>query len=106
MGCGLRKEIEGMLSLVRGKWKLRLDKHPTIVLSRYKYRYVIEPDDKPFGNMAVFGYGWSKGEALANLLENWRRGGIHARLECPAGSAEELSIKLAIRGNDDGGTRS
>ena len=106
MGCGFRKEIEDMLSLVRGKWKLRLDKHPTIVLSRYKYKYVIEPVDKPFGNVAVFGHGWSKGEALANLLENWRRGGIHAWLECPAGSREELELKLAIRGNDDGGTRS
>lgn len=71
---------------------------PLSFLSRYKYKYVIEPVDKPFGNVAVFGHGWSKGEALINLLENWRRGGIHARLECPAGSAEELSIKLAIRG--------
>ena len=98
MGCGLRREIEDMLSLVRGKWKLRLNKHPIIVLSRYKYKYVIEPVDKPFGNVAVFGHGWSKGEALTNLLENWRRGGIHARLECSAGSAEELRLKLAIRG--------
>ena len=106
MGCGLRKEIESMLSLVRGKWKLRLDKHPTIILSRYKYKYVIESVDKPFGNVAVFGHGWSKSEALANLLENWRRGGIRARLECPAGSVEELSIKLAIQGDDDGETQS
>ena len=70
MGCGLRKEIEDMLSLVRGKWKLRLSKYPNIVLPSYKYRYVIEPANKLFGNIVVLGYGWSKGEALANLLEN------------------------------------
>lgn len=98
MGCGLRKEIEGMLSLVRGKWKLRSSKLPAIVSSRHKYRYVIESVDHPFDDPAVSGYGGSKEAAMADLLENWRRGGIHTRLECPAGSAEELSIKLAIRG--------
>ena len=98
MGCGLRKEIEDMLSLVQGKWKLRLDKHPTIILSRYKYRYVIELADYPFYAPVVAGYGGSKKEALADLLENWRRGGIRVRLECPAGSMEELRMKLAIRG--------
>ena len=98
MGCGLRKEIEDMLSLVQGKWKLRLDKYPTIILSRYKYRYVIELADYPFYAPVVAGYGGSKKEALADLLENWRRGGIRVRLECPAGSMEELRMKLAIRG--------
>ena len=106
MGCCLRREIEDMLSLVRGKWKLRSDKLPATVSSRHKYRYVIEPADNPFSDPAVAGYGGSKEAALADLLENWRRGGIHIRLECPAGSAEELRMKLAIRGNDDGGTRS
>ena len=98
MGCGLRKEIESMLSLVRGKWKLRLDRHPPIVFSRYKYKYVIKPVDKPFYAPAVAGYGGSKKTALTNLLENWRRDGIHAQPDCPAGSAEELRLKLAIRG--------
>jgi len=106
MGCGLRKEIEDMLSLVRGKWKLRFNKRPVTVLSRHKYRYVIESVGQPFKVPAATGYGGSKAAALADLLENWRRGGIHAQPECPAGSAEELRMKLAIQGNDDGGTRS
>ena len=98
MGCGLRKEIEDMLSLVRGKWKLRSDKRPT-VSPRHKYRYVIEFADHPFNDPAVAGYGRSKEAALADLLENWRRGLIRSQLEeCPAGSAEELRMKLAIQG--------
>lgn len=106
MGCGLRKEIEDMLSLVRGKWKLRFDRHFMTISSHHKYRYVIELADYPFYAPVVAGYGGSKKEALADLLENWRRGGIRVRLECPAGSMEELRIKLAIRGNGDGRTRS
>lgn len=98
MGCGLRKEIEDMLSLVRGKWKLRLGKLPA-GSSRHKYRYVIESVDHPFYGPAVVGYGGSKEAALADLLENWRRGRIHVQLECPAGSAEELRMKLAVRGD-------
>ena len=106
MGCGLRREIEDMLSLVRGKWKLRSDKLLATASSRHKYRYVIAPADNPFSDPAVAGYGGSKWAALADLLENWRRGGIHTRLECPAVSREELRIKLAIQGDGDGGTRS
>lgn len=104
MGCGLRKEIEDMLSLVRGKWKLSFSKLSGTVSSRHKYRYAIK--DRSFTGPAVAGYGGSKEAALADLLENWRRGGINTRLECPAGSIEELRMKLAIRGNGDGGTRS
>ena len=105
MGCGLRKEIEDMLSLVRGKWKLRSNKLPATVSSRHKYKYAVEPaDDNLFGGSAVVGYGESKAAALADLLKSWRRGGyIHTQLECPAGSSEELRMKLAILGNDDGG---
>lgn len=106
MGCGLRKEIEDMLSLVQGKWKLRFNKRLVTASSRHKYRYVITQVDRPFYDPAVVGYGGSKEAALADLLENWRRGGIHIQLECPARSREELELKLAIRGNDDGGTRS
>lgn len=106
MGCRLRKEIEDMLSLVRGKWKLRSRKLSDTVSSRHKYRYGIESVDRPLEEAAVVGYGGSKEAALADLLENWRRGGFLTRLECPAGSAEELGLKLAIRGNGDDGTQS
>lgn len=99
MGCGLRREIEDMLLLVRGKWKLRSSKLSDIVSSRHKYRYVIESVGQSFKVPAVTGYGGSKAAALADLLENWRRGGFYTQLECPAGSAEELRMKLAIRGN-------
>ena len=106
MGCGLRREIEDMLSLVQGKWKLRFNKRLATASSRHKYRYVIKPVDHPFYDPAVAGYGGSKKAALANLLENWRRGGKFIQLECPAGSREELRLKLTIRGNDDGRMRS
>ena len=100
MGCGLRKEIEDMLSLVRGKWKLRSRKLPAIASSRHKYRYFIESVDYPFDDPAVVGYGGSKESAMADLLENWRRGRIRTQLECPAGSAEELRMKLAVLGQE------
>lgn len=99
MGCGLRKEIEDMLLLIRGKWKLRSSKLSDTVSSRHKYRYVIESVDRPFDDPVVTGYGGSKEAAMTDLLENWRRDGIHTRLECPAGSVEELRMKLAIRGD-------
>lgn len=99
MGCGLRREIEGMLSLVQRKWKLRLNKCPATVSSRHKYRYVIESVGQSFKVPAATGYGGSKAAALADLLENWRRGGFYTQLECPAGSAEELRMKFAIRGD-------
>ena len=98
MGCGLKREIEDMLSLVQGKWKLRSSKLSATVSSRHKYRYVIESVDHPFKDPAVTGYGGSKDAALADLLENWRHGGKFIQFECPARSREELKLKLAIRG--------
>ena len=99
MGCGLRKEIEDMLSLVQGKWRLRSDKCP-IALSHHKYRYIIESIDHSFGDLAVTGYGGSKEAAMMDLLENWRHGKIYTQPECPAGSREELELKLAVLGQE------
>ena len=104
MGCGLRQEIEGMLSLVGGGWKLQ-----TVLKNPHTYMYeIVRPARKgsSFCFSAVTGRGCSKYFALRDLLANWRNGKIDMPLECPAGSREELELKLAIRGNDDGGTRS
>ena len=99
MGCGLRREIENMLLLVQGKWKLRCGKLPDTVSSRHKYRYVVESVDHPLGDPVVVGYGGSKAAALEDLLHNWRHGiqGLEPmRIECPASSKEELELKLAL----------
>lgn len=101
MGCGLRREIEDMLSLVGGGWTLRS------VLKRPRaYMYEITKPVEFFYVSAVTGRGCSRQSALRDLLANWRSGKTDMRLECPAGSREELKLKLAIRGSDDDGIRS
>lgn len=100
----LKEEIEGMLSLVDGGWMLR-----SVFERPRAYRYeIIRPARRAssFYVSAVTGRGCNRYFALRDLLMNWRNGKTDMRLECPAGSTEELSLKLAIRGNDDGGTRS
>ena len=96
IGCGLRKEIEGMLSLVGGGWKLQsVLKHP------HAYMYEIVRTARKGSNFcfsAVTGRGCSKYSALRDLLANWRSGKIDMHLECPAGSREELELKLAVAG--------
>ena len=93
---GLKEEIEDMLSLVGGEWTLRS------VLERSRsYRYeIVRPARKgsSFYVSAVTGRGCSRRFAMRDLLMNWRDGKTDMRLECPAGSREELELKLAIRG--------
>ena len=99
MGCRLRKEIEGMLSLVGGGWKLQsVLKHP------HAYMYEIVRTARKGSNFcfsAVTGRGCSKYSALRDLLANWRSGKIDMHLECPAGSREELELKLAVFGKGE-----
>jgi hypothetical protein len=103
MGCGLRKETETMLSMIPGAWKVKC------------YRYgaadficgIVDDGDWSTGREPVSGRGRTKAEAYRSLLENWRSGKWNGSfVQAPAGSTEELRLKLAIRGNDDGGTRS
>ena len=96
MDCGLRKEIEDMLSLVGGGWTLR-----GVSEGMRMYRYeIMRPARRGsiFYVSAVTGRGCSKQFAMRDLLANWRGGKTDMRLECPAGSREELRLKLAIRG--------
>jgi len=86
-----KKEIEDMLSLVGGGWTLR-----SVVNRPRVYMYEIAKLTEFFYVSAVTGRGRSKQFALRNLLANWRSG--KTGLECPAGSREELELKLAIRG--------
>ena len=96
MGCGLRKEIEGMLSLVGGGWKLR-----NVLKNPHVYMYeIVRParTGSSFCFSAVTGRGCSKYVALRELLANGRNGKTDMPLECPAGSREELELKLAVAG--------
>ena len=96
MGCGLMKEIEGMLSLVGGGWKLQ-----SVLKNPHAYMYeIVRPARKgsSFCFSAVTGRGCSKYFALRDLLANWRNGKTDIFLKCPAGSREELELKLAVAG--------
>ena len=90
---GLEKEIEDMLSLVGGGWRLR-----SIVNGPRAYIYEIAKPTEYFYISAVIGRGSSKQLALRDLLAKWRSGKTEMCLECPAGSTEELKLKLVIQG--------
>lgn len=92
----LRKEIDGMLSLLPGDWtveELRLDREVGDVWYSAVARTPV--GDVAWPVLLVSGKGRTKAEALENILENWRNG--HAEPWAPAaGSAEELRLKLAV----------
>ena len=93
MGCGLRKEIENMLLLVPGEYRLKLTKLSRCII------YEILHQEHP----VVAGYGFSKAAALKDLLYNWRHGRSGfgpAEVKCPACSKEELAMKLELLGID------
>jgi hypothetical protein len=90
---GLKEEIEDMLSLVGGGWALR-----SVLKRPNAYMYEIAKPTEFFHVSAVSGRGRTRRAALRDLLANWRGGKTDMRLECPAGSTEELRLKLAIRG--------
>ena len=93
MGCGLRKEIEDMLSLTEnsGRYCLKCYKY-----GPHDFLYMICRRSAGRRDSVVFGRGKSKAGAMMALLENWRSG--KTRMPCAAGSAEELRVKLAVRG--------
>jgi len=97
MSCGLRREIENMLLLVPGRWRLKLTKRKYTLSLNTKYE-ILQLDDQSHP-VVVVGYGDSKAAALENLLYNWRHGSSgfgSVRVKCPASSKEELELKLAL----------
>lgn len=94
MGCGLRKEIECMLSLVPGDWRLVFDRMRYTMKNFVRY-YVTSPER---GIMLV-GDGLDRASALRDLLETWRSGKT-SMPPAPAMSREELRLKLAVYGKD------
>ena len=96
MGCGLRKEIEDMLSLLAGggrEYRLRCDKSGPRDFSYSLFRRNGGYD----WDCGVYGCGSTKAEAMRRLLEKWRDGSTDMP-PAPAGSAEELKLALAVRG--------
>lgn len=84
----LRKEIDGMLSLLPGDW--------TVSEASFEggpLHYALLARD---GNVLLTaGRGRTKTEALENILEGWRKGVLEPYAPA-AGSAEELRLKMAV----------
>lgn len=93
----LEEEIELMLKLVPGGWRLRFepgeDPVEGVTLS------ICEVVDS-FSNVAVAGFGGSKKAAVRDLFDKWKTGWTLRPFPMPAGSVEELKLKLAIRGRE------
>lgn len=103
MKLGLRKEIETMLSLVPGEWKLELHKPIRMMEDPYVYKINGHLPNNLFEHGLVSGSGNTKREALQDLLENWRSGRT-ASISMPAApcmNREELRIKLDLLDLDD-----
>ena len=98
MGCGLRKEIEDMLSLTENPDRYRLVCNKR---SPHDFAYTLEKRrlNCEWWDCAVRGYGKTKAAAMEDLLRNWREGKACLPLLVPARSAEELRMKLVILGD-------
>lgn len=90
----LEEEIESMLKLVSGDWRLKRN----IWISNCFYYTIVCDSDITWKKRLVSGTGHTKAEALKNLLINWREDITYLPIPAPAGSREELKLKLAIRG--------
>lgn len=100
MGCGLRREIEDMLSLARRNGDVRLVlRHRAPSLFIYALERVTSAGPVIVGSRS----GKTKREALESLLAHWRRErtlGVLSGIECPAQSREELRIKMDLLRDD------
>lgn len=94
---GLKEEIELMLKLVPGDWRLEC-KECNRQISDVFYCVIVRDSDIAWKKRLVSGIGHTKAEAMKNLLFNWREGITYLPIPAPAGSREELELKLAIRG--------
>jgi hypothetical protein len=92
MGCGLRKEVEGMLKFIPGNWKLECSKRR---LDLFEYR-VINYASTNYWRYLVIGEGCTKAYALEDLLYRWRSGGAFMDFPVPAMNREELKVKLEL----------
>lgn len=98
MGCGLRREVEDMLSLAadaqRDKLHLRLWSRPLHAFgTRFTYE-ITRPAKSRMDGVLCVGIGRTKREALESLLSRWRSGEVD--LPCPAQSREELRVKIDL----------
>jgi len=93
----LKTEITGMIKLLSGDWKvLELGLGPAFWNDERWYSAVYsESGDRNV--LMVSGKGRTKAEALANVLENWRKGQSEPYAPA-AGGVGELRLKLAVRG--------
>lgn len=90
----LKEEIELMLKLVPGDWRLECNRQ----ISNVFYYLIARDSDIAWKKRLVSGVGHTKAEAIKDLLFNWREGITYLPIPAPAGSREELELKLAIRG--------
>lgn len=93
---GLEEEIELMLKLVPGDWRLKRNMR----ISNSFYYIIVCDSDIAWEKRLVSGTGHTKDEALKDLLFNWREGITYLPMPAPAGSREELELKLAILGQE------
>ena len=93
MGCGLRREIESMLTLAGRSSDVKLvlgRRGPSHII------YALEHMTSAGPVVVGTGGGKSKREALENLLAHWRALGTWNGIVCPAQSSEELRVKMDL----------
>lgn len=93
----LEKEIELMLKLVPGDWRLRFGKSNYATLSITVKCEIVDS----LSRVAVTGFGGSNKAALYDLFNRWKDGWTIMPFPMPAGSREELELKLAVFGKGE-----
>ena len=94
---GLEKEIELMLKLVPGEWQLRFGRSNYATLSITVKCEIVDS----LSRVAITGFGGSKKAALYYLFNRWKAGLTVISFPMPAGSREELELKLAVFGKGE-----
>lgn len=90
----LKEEIELMLRLIPGGWRLRFGRPNYATLSITAKCEIVDS----FSRVAVSGFGGSEKAAMYDLFNKWKAGWTLMPFPVPVESAEELELKLAIRG--------
>ena len=96
MGCGLRREVEDMLSLAGRSSDVNL-----VLCHRAPSHFIYALERVTSAGLVIVGsgVGKTKREALESLLACWRREctlGTWNGIECPAQSHEELRVKMDL----------
>ena len=90
----LKEEIELMLKLVPGGWRLRFGRPNHTTRSITSKCEIVDSSSR----VAATGFGRSEKAPMHDLFRKWKTGWTLMPFPMPAGSREEAELRLAVFG--------